>query len=176
MRVVQPEPSQEPDQPPQQRREPASSVPAHESPQPRKDVSRPSVSVGRLRGIKPRDYAIRFIFGGVISVIAALLGKWVNPLYGGVWTGFPAILVASLTLIGKEDGEQQSAQDAEGGVVGALAFIGAAVFIALTLTHISGAASLLLALALWLALAVGLYLLVTRLGWLRTYTSDGKQQ
>ena len=141
-----------------------------------RDVSRPSLDLSKLRQIKLKDYAIRFAFGGAISVIAALLGQWVTPRFGGVFTAFPAILLASLTLIGEEEGREQSAEDAEGGVLGGLAFVGIAAFIAATLAYISGAASLLLALAIWLVVAVGLYLLCVRIGLLRTYKQPKGEQ
>lgn len=134
-----------------------------------RDVSRPSLDLAKLRQVKPKDYAVRFAFGGAISVIAALLGQWVTPRFGGVFTAFPAILLASLTLIGKEQGQEQSAEDAEGGVLGAIAFVGIAAFIAATLAYISGAVSLLLALAIWLVVAAGLYLLCIKIGLPRTY-------
>jgi hypothetical protein len=107
-------------------------------------------------------------------VLPALIGVWISPRFGGVFTAFPAILLASLTLIGEKDGREQSAEDAEGGVLGAVAFA-AAVFIALTVTRIAGIVSLLASLCLWLALAVGLYLLCIKLGLQRTYTSDQQQ-
>lgn len=133
------------------------------------DVSRPKLDTSKLRQIKAKDYAIRFAFGGAISVIAALLGHWVTPRFGGVFTAFPAILLASLTLIGKKEGREKSAEDAEGGVLGALAFVAIAAFIAATLAYISGAASLFLALLIWLVVAVSLYLLCNKIGLLRTY-------
>lgn len=135
-------------------------------------MSRPRLNLARLKQAKLKDYAIRFAFGGVISVIAALLGHWITTRFGGIFTAFPAILLASLTLIGEHDGREQSAEDAEGGVAGALALVACALFIALTVTHLSGAASLLLALALWLALALAGYALGIKLGWLRTRTRD----
>lgn len=116
-----------------------------------------------------KDYAIRFAFGGAVSVVAALIGRWTNVPFGGVFTAFPAILLASLTLIGEKYGREQSAEDAEGGVIGAFAFVVAAIFIANIIMYISGAASLLLALGIWTALAVALYLLAIRIGFLRTY-------
>ena len=133
------------------------------------DVSRPRIQLSSLKNARVKDYAIRFAFGGAVSVIASLIGKWTNVPFGGVFTAFPAILLASLTLIGEKQGREQSAEDAEGGVLGAFAFVIAAIFIANTVMYISGAASLLLALSIWTVLAVALYLLAIRIGFLRTY-------
>lgn|SRR5690348_3625607 len=130
--------------------------------------SRPSLDLSGLRRINPRDYAIRFAFGGAISVIAALLGSWATERFGGIFTAFPAILLASLTLIGEHTGPEASAEDAEGAAAGALALAATAAFIAATVARITGAASLLVALGAWLALSLALYALFVKIGWLRT--------
>lgn len=128
----------------------------------------PNLELGRLRKVKVKDFAIRFAFGGAISVIAAVLGHLVTTRFGGVFTAFPAILVASLTLINQKDGTEPSAENAEGGVAGALALALTALVLALTLAALTGALSLLLALAVWLVLAVAFYALGVMIGWLRT--------
>ena len=132
-------------------------------------TSRPKLDLSRLRSAHLKDYAIRFLFGGSISVVAALLGHWGTPRFGGLFTAFPAILLASLTLIGKQEGREPSAEDAEGGAVGSIALVGTALFIAAMLAWLIGVASLLAALLLWLLLSLGLYLLCVKGGWLRTY-------
>jgi uncharacterized membrane protein (GlpM family) len=136
------------------------------------DASRPQFKLANLRKARPKDYAIRFIFGGAVSVIAALLGQLTTQRFGGIFTAFPAILLASLTLIGKRDGDEQSAEDAEGGVVGAIGLAACAACIALTITWLAGAASLLAALTLWFIVAIALYMLFVRIGWLRTTKSS----
>lgn len=155
---------------------PGGTVERRTSGEEQRDVSKPQIQLSNLKKVRIKDYAIRFAFGGAVSVIAALIGRWTNVPFGGVFTAFPAILLASLTLIGEKEEQEQSAEDAEGGVLGAVAFVVAAVFIARTVGHISGAASLLLALGIWATLAVGLYLLAVRLGFLRTYQHTNKRQ
>ena len=140
------------------------------------DVSRPSLEVSKLRDVRLKDYGIRFAFGGAISVLAALIGVWTTSRLGGVFTAFPAILLASLTLIGEKSGREQSAEDAEGGVLGAIAFVAAAAFIALTVTRVAGIVSLLASLCLWLAIAIGVYLVCIKIGLLRTYKQDAQQE
>ncbi len=142
----------------------------------RKDISPPQFDLGKLRHLSPRDYAIRFLFGGTISVIVALLANLTTPRFGGVFAAFPAVLLASLTLIGKREGIEPSVEDAQGAVLGALALVAAAAYIAATLLHLPGVVSLLSALVLWLVLAVALYLLSNRLGMLRTFTGDRERQ
>lgn len=123
-------------------------------------------SFSQLRGIRLRDYLIRFLFGGTISVIAALIAHWTTPRIGGIFTAFPAILLASLTLINQEDGKKASEQDAQGAVLGAVAFVIAAVSLSLTLGVLVGVLSLLLSLGAWLICSVGLYVINVKAGWL----------
>lgn len=119
-----------------------------------------------LRTIRLRDYLIRFLFGGVISVIATLIGQWTTPRIGGIFTAFPAILLASLTLINHEDGQTASEEDAQGAVLGAMAFAVAAIVLTLTLDVLAGAIAILLSLGAWLVCSVGLYVLSVKCGWL----------
>jgi uncharacterized membrane protein (GlpM family) len=120
----------------------------------------------RLKKVKRRDYAIRFVFGGTISILAALIAHWTNTRIGGIFTAFPAILLASLTLIGRQEGNQQAEADAQGGVLGAIALVVTALVLSITLGLLAGALALLLALVVWLVGSVGLYLLSAKLGWL----------
>lgn len=106
-----------------------------------------------------KDYALRFGFGAGISLVAGLMGMWLGPKFGGVWLGFPAILPASLTLIQKKDGKEQAAIDSEGAVLGAIAFVVYAVIVALLVTRWLVLPTLVVALLVWLAVAVALYAL-----------------
>jgi hypothetical protein len=141
-----------------------------------RDESRPRIKLDKLREAKLKDYAIRFVFGGAISVLAVLIAHWTTERFGGVFTAFPAILLASLTLIGQRDGREPSSEDAAGGVAGALALMLTAVFLAATLDRLPGALSLVAALGLWLLVAVALYGLAVRLGWLRTVTETNDSE
>jgi hypothetical protein len=136
------------------------------------DVSRPRLDVQKLREATVKDYAIRFVFGGAVSVLAALISHWTTGRFGGIFTAFPAILLASLTLIGHHEGQEAAAEDAEGGVVGALALAATAALLAVTLPRMPGVVALLASLALWLLITIGLYALAVRVGWLRTYAHE----
>lgn len=126
----------------------------------------------QLKHIELKYYAIRFLFGGAISVLAALVSQLTNGRIGGIFTAFPAILLASLTMISQEDGKHKAEEDAKGGIVGAIAFVVTAIVLSLTLTLLAGALALLLALVVWLLCAVGLYVLSYKSQWLRV----GKQR
>jgi len=125
----------------------------------------------QLKHIDLKAYAIRFLFGGAISVLAALISQLTNGRIGGIFTAFPAILLASLTIISREDGKHQTEEDARGGIVGAVAFVITAIVLSLTLKLLAGALALLLAVVVWLLCAVGLYALSYKFQWLRV----GKQ-
>ena len=118
-----------------------------------------------LKHIQWKDFAIRFLFGGAISLLAALITLITNDRIGGIFMAFPAILLASLTLINKEEGKHSAEEDTKGAIVGAIAFVVAAIVLSLTLQRLSGVA-LLLALAVWLLCALGFYALSYSSGWL----------
>jgi len=119
----------------------------------------PRFQPGRIKEARFRDFAVRFAFGGTISVVAALLGAATTESIGGVFTAFPAILVASLTLIDKQEDQEHASYDAVGAALGALGFVACALFISLTLQRWSTAASLGVGLSIWLAVSVVLYAL-----------------
>jgi hypothetical protein len=119
----------------------------------------PRFQPGRIKEARFRDFAVRFAFGGTISVVAALIGAATTESIGGVFTAFPAILVASLTLIDKQEDQEHASYDAVGAALGAVGFIACALFISLTLQRWSTAASLGVGLSIWLAVSVVLYAL-----------------
>ena len=125
------------------------------------------LDITQLKQVKLRDYAIRFLFGGTVSVLAALIALWAGGQIGGIFTTFPAILLASLTIIGKYAGRHPAVEEAQGAVLGAIALVIASFVLSVTLKPFAGIWSLLLALASWLVCGVGLYLLSVKFGWLR---------
>ncbi len=60
------------------------------------------------------EYAIRFLFGGLITAVAGIIAKKFGPSIGGLFLAFPAILPASATLIEKHEKEKKE----EKGLVG----------------------------------------------------------
>ena len=81
------------------------------------------------------EYAVRFVLGGSIAVIAGLLAKQYGPVLGGLFLAFPAIFPASATLVEKHErekkqragiantvrGRQAASVDAAGAAVGSVA-------------------------------------------------------
>ena len=119
----------------------------------------PEITPSEIAEHGVKDYAVRFGFGAGIALIAGLLGMWLGPKFGGVFLGFPAILPASLTLIQKKDGKEQAAIDSEGAVLGAIAFVVYAVVVTLAITRWTVLPTVIVALLVWVAVAIALYAL-----------------
>jgi hypothetical protein len=120
----------------------------------------PRVSPEKVKTHRFGDYAVRFLFGAAIALIAGLIGMALGPKVGGAFLAFPAILPASLTLIQKKEGKDEAAIDSAGAVLGAIAMIVFAVLVAITVSAWGPVPSVLVALAVWLVVAVGLYFAV----------------
>jgi hypothetical protein len=118
---------------------------------------------GKLKQIRGRDVAIRFAFGAAISVIAGLVSIVFNPVAGGLFLAFPAILPASVTLIEQKESTGEAAHDIEGATIGALGLAVFAVVTGSVLRHTTAVLALIAAGAAWLASSVVLYLVIESL-------------
>lgn len=112
---------------------------------------------GRLRGIRPRDLAVRFAFGAAVSVVAGIVGQVAGERAGGVLLAFPAILPAALTLIESREGTSTAVSDVRGAVAGALGMVGFAITVVALAERIPVPLALLAAAAAWAVLSVALY-------------------
>lgn len=115
------------------------------------------------------EYVIRFLLGGVATVIAGIVADAFGPRYGGLFLAFPAVFCASASLVerherrrksekglsGKRRGQLAAALDANGAAIASvgLAAFGTCVF----LFAARPAASLLLGLFAWSAISYGLW-------------------
>src|ERR1700735_2807822 len=91
-----------------------------------------------LKQTKWHEYALRFIAGGIITVVAGMIAREWGPGIGGLFLAFPAIFPASATLIekherqtkqkkglhGEEGGKEAAAIDALGTAIGSVGLIG----------------------------------------------------
>lgn len=121
------------------------------------------VQFGRWREVKPRELLLRFAFGAGVSVLAGLAGTVAGSRVGGVFLAFPAILLASLTLIADEEGLTRARDDARGAGLGAAALVVFAAAAGVLLPH-GAPAALWLAFAGWLGVALLLYAVAWWLG------------
>jgi len=97
------------------------------------------IRLAALKQTKWHDYLIRFVLGGLATAVTGLIANKYGPATGGLFLAFPAIFLASATLIEKHErdrkaraglqgvrrGEQAAALDACGaalGSVGLMAF------------------------------------------------------
>jgi hypothetical protein len=93
------------------------------------------VNFASLKSTKPHEYALRFLFGGIVTAAAGLIAMRYGPVIGGLFLAFPAIFPASATLIaghekqrkqkagynGSNRGRTAASLDAAGTFLGALA-------------------------------------------------------
>ena len=90
------------------------------------------VKLSRLGETQWYEYAVRFMLGGVMTMLAGLIAKLFGPIAGGLFLAFPAIFPASATLVEKHErrrkekvgmrgtqrGRDAAALDAAGATVG----------------------------------------------------------
>jgi hypothetical protein len=110
-----------------------------------------------------RDWLVRFGFGGGVSALAGAVSVLAGPTIGGMFLAFPAISLASLTLVAKEDGVPQARNDARGAGLGTLGLLAFAVVIAVTITRWPLWAAFTAAIMVWALFAIGAYLLARML-------------
>ncbi|HEX6506515.1 MAG TPA: DUF3147 family protein [Chloroflexota bacterium] len=111
----------------------------------------------RLRQMSLKEYSVRFVFGGLVTATVGVLGAAFGPSFAGLFLAFPAILVASLTLIGSHDGDKASGADALGAAVGAIGLMGFAIIIWALSNGLAGAAVLAVASAVWLVVSITIW-------------------
>ena len=72
------------------------------------------VDLSVLRQTKWYEYAIRFLFGGIITSVAGLIAQRFGPGIGGLFLAFPAIFPASATLIEKHERQKKEKEGLQG--------------------------------------------------------------
>ena len=118
-----------------------------------------------LKDTGARDWVVRFAFGAGVSALAGLVSALAGPRVGGLFLAFPAILLASLTIVAKDDGMRQARDDARGAGIGTLGLIAFALALAVTATRWPLWLALLTAVAAWAAVGIGGYGIARLLGY-----------
>jgi hypothetical protein len=127
-----------------------------------------------LRGIRLHEYAIRFIFGGLVCVAAGLVAKRFGPGVGGLFLAFPAIFPAGASMVdaherkhkarvgidGTNRGRVVAGIDAAGTAIGCVGLVGFAVTCWLFLPRLASCAVFALATFAWLAVSMIFWLLL----------------
>jgi uncharacterized protein DUF3147 len=140
-----------------------------------------SVQMASLRGTRWTQYAVRFVLGGLVTVMTGWIAKQFGPAVGGLFLAFPAIFPAGATLIAKREeqkkarkglhgkvrGRRAAALDAAGAVLGAVGLVGFGVLVWKGLPQFGAAITLCLAMAGWLVIALPLWWLRKSRPWRR---------
>ena len=72
------------------------------------------VDLSVLGQTKWYEYAVRFLFGGLITAVAGIIAQKFGPGVGGTFLAFPAIFPASATLIEKHERQKKEKEGQEG--------------------------------------------------------------
>jgi hypothetical protein len=121
-----------------------------------------------IKGIRPHEWAIRFVFGGGVCVAAGLISKRFGPEIGGLFLAFPAIFPAGASLVeaherkhkanagiyGTMRGRTVAGVDAAGAAMGCIGLAGFAVVCWLCLPRLVTPVVFLLATLVWFGAAV----------------------
>ncbi len=118
-----------------------------------------------LRDASGRDWVMRFGFGAGVSALAGIVAALAGPRVGGLFLAFPAILLASLTLVAKGDGIRQARDDARGAGIGTLGLLAFALVLVATVPRWPLWLALPAAVAAWTVVAVGGYGVARLLGY-----------
>jgi hypothetical protein len=70
--------------------------------------------ISALKKASWMEYAVRFVFGGSMTVIAGLIAKHYGPELGGIFLAFPAIAPAAATMIDQHAKEDKQRAGFEG--------------------------------------------------------------
>lgn len=130
-----------------------------------------SIDTSSLKEIRPRDYAIRFIFGGLVTLCTGLIAQRYGPSVAGLFLAFPAIFPASATLIEKHEklrmqqigrdgtnrGRSAVAVDAAGTALGSLGLLLFALFLWKFLPTHNAALALTAAALIWIIAAIAFW-------------------
>ena len=138
---------------------------------------RVSWDFAKLKMTTPAEYLSRFLFGGLVTVLATLVANRFGPVIGGLFLAFPGILPPGLTLTekhvekkkartgksGTRFGRAEASIEAAGASAGSLGLIAFGLVIWKSLASHALLPSLLLAMTAWYIVAFAFWWLRKRL-------------
>jgi Protein of unknown function (DUF3147) len=128
------------------------------------DADEVRVRPHELRSMSARELGIRFAFGAGVSLLAAIISTVAGARIGGLFLAFPAILLATLTLMAGKDGLTPARDDARGAGLGTLGLVAFALVAAALLPRWHPVAALVAATLVWAAVGCAAYLAVRLAG------------
>jgi hypothetical protein len=131
------------------------------------------VRLTAIKGIKPHEWLIRFVFGGLVFVMAGLIAQHFGPVIGGFFLAFPAIFPAGASLVethekrhkaragfdGANRGRIVAAIDARGAAMGCIGLAGFALVFWIWLPRVGMIQTFVLAGLVWMTLGAGVWFL-----------------
>jgi hypothetical protein len=126
-----------------------------------------------IKGIRPHEWAVRFLFGGACCVAAGLIAQRFGPRIGGLFLAFPAIFPAGASLVASHEkkhkaragfdgtmrGRTVASVDAAGAAIGCIGLAAFAIVCWLCLPGMRTWLVFLLASLVWFLLSAGFWLL-----------------
>jgi hypothetical protein len=126
-----------------------------------------------LKGFKPHEWAVRFLFGGAVCVLAGLIARRFGPEIGGLFLAFPAIFPAGASMVeahekkhkaragldGTIRGRTVAGLDAAGASLGCVGLAAFAIVCWLCLPRLGTALVLALATFAWVVFSVAVWVL-----------------
>jgi hypothetical protein len=73
-----------------------------------------TVSLSGIAQTKPLEFLVRFLFGGIVTALAGLVGSTYGPVIGGIFLAFPSIFPATATLIEKHEAKKKEQEGMDG--------------------------------------------------------------
>jgi Protein of unknown function (DUF3147) len=136
-------------------------------------VKRIEFKLSSLAGSKPHEYAIRFFFGGLCTVLAGLIATHFGPGIGGLFLAFPAIFPASASLVASHEKERKAkvgsdgtnrgrlaaSLDSAGASLGAVGLVGFALVLWKLLRIFNSLLAIVAAAIVWLLVSYSLWVL-----------------
>lgn len=131
----------------------------------------------RLRQTAWWEYAVRFLFGGIVTAITGLIAKEFGAVVGGLFLAFPGVFPASVTLVerhernkkrqnglhGERRGRAVAALVAAGAVAGSIGLIAFAAVAWYGFPRVGEGQTLAAALADWVVLSLAAWFIRFRL-------------
>jgi hypothetical protein len=130
-----------------------------------------SAQFSSLRDIKPHEYAVRFLFGGLCTVAAGLIAKRFGPAIGGLFLAFPAIFPAGASLLeshekrkmakagldGTNQAREAASVDSAGASIGSIGLVAFAGILWLELPSHNAYFVISLATTTWLIVSIAIW-------------------